>query len=243
MDLRKYVSKRTVLAVIGTLFATSALESFRERIFEPSLLALRNGILNLATLWVNSLADDTYRAVAQGVADAASRRTLAMITYFVISLLAFLVMYEITRTRSLLRRLETRSAQVAARLKVLDGEAPAETYPAENEREQLVRHQSEFGSRYVQQTRWLAVGVVIPLLFLGIALIVENVQANYASAAAAHVEQLIAITAPIMDESEEEKVRSRFAQIQTREEYVNVVRHLRELAARNKLIVPSFSIW
>lgn len=65
----------------------------------------------------------------------------------------------------------------------------------------------------------------------------------YINRAANYFEQLTAITAPYLTESERLQFRSRFAQVATREQYLALVSELRSVAKSNRANVPDFTIY
>ena len=66
---------------------------------------------------------------------------------------------------------------------------------------------------------------------------------SYVNNARLHFQQSLAIVAPYLDEDEEELVISEFAQINSRNAYMEVMRKLRNTADANGLSLPPFTIW
>ena len=66
---------------------------------------------------------------------------------------------------------------------------------------------------------------------------------SYINNARLHFQQSLAIVAPYLDEDEEEFAISEFAQINSRNAYMEVMRKLRNTADANDLILPPFTIW
>ena len=53
----------------------------------------------------------------------------------------------------------------------------------------------------------------------------------------------LAIVSPHLNESEEEQIRSRFAQIRTRDDYVTLMLDLDRTAQENDLMQVPFPVW
>lgn len=73
-----------------------------------------------------------------------------------------------------------------------------------------------------------------------------SVQANqlgYVNRAATHVQQLLAIVDPYIQENERLMYRSQFAQISSREDYVKLTNALTAACQAKSLKVPNFAVW
>ena len=71
----------------------------------------------------------------------------------------------------------------------------------------------------------------------------QAIGAAYANRAIAHYHQSLAIVSPHLDAASEEVSRSRFAQIQSSEDYAAVIDELERVAEDNGLELPDFTIW
>jgi len=76
-----------------------------------------------------------------------------------------------------------------------------------------------------------------------IVLIISSVRLNYINRAVTHFHQLYAIVSPYAEDTEKEKYLSRFAQIQNKEDYSNLISELKSIALNNNQTVPKFDIW
>lgn len=85
--------------------------------------------------------------------------------------------------------------------------------------------------------------VLILVVFVLVFFIVQASQVAYVNRAITHFNQLSAIAAPYLSESERLIHRSQFAQITSRADYVKVVESLAATCQSKNLNVPSFSVW
>lgn len=83
------------------------------------------------------------------------------------------------------------------------------------------------------------------MIFLSVVVFVllSAAKVGYMNYAIAYYDQLFNIVSPYISEFEEEKCASRFAQIQTEEDYFDLISELKSVALANKQTVPKFSIW
>jgi hypothetical protein len=86
-------------------------------------------------------------------------------------------------------------------------------------------------------------GVALLLIFLTTLLLLLFQRAAYINRAANYLEQLANIAAPYQTEKERLLVRSKFAQIVSRDQYVLLIRSLEELARSHGASVPRFAIY
>ena len=85
--------------------------------------------------------------------------------------------------------------------------------------------------------------VFLYFLFMGIVAFMFCVRTQYINKAVTHFHQLCAIVSPYVEDTEKEKYTSRFAQIQNRENYFNLISELTSIALNNEQTVPKFDIW
>lgn len=239
----KHLPSKRVIGILGVVLLGAVANGVWEHMLEPVLTGARDAVLNLASLWVRSFADNTYRAVAEGSVEAAGRRTLELISYAIALLVPLAIYSDYRRTRDTLRKHEKNKRRVDELISRLD-EGPSEVDPiAADPRQELLAMRDELAGLPVRGLRNSTYAYIAILLFYGGFLIVQNVRTEYVASAAAHFEQLYAIAAPALDEAEEEAIRSRFYQIDGREDYARIIGELRAVATRNKFRVPSFSVW
>ena len=95
----------------------------------------------------------------------------------------------------------------------------------------------------------VATFVTKPLVFwtipiaLSIVLFVQLFRVSYVVRAANHIEQLQRITAPFISEDQRFVYQSRFAQVTSRHEYLQLVVELREIAVKNGAKPPQFNVY
>jgi hypothetical protein len=71
----------------------------------------------------------------------------------------------------------------------------------------------------------------------------RSLSITYTTGAIDHFEQSFAICLPFMSPHERDDVRSRFARIRTKSDYVAVLSTLEQKARQNSLEIPKFSVW
>lgn len=81
------------------------------------------------------------------------------------------------------------------------------------------------------------------LLFCCVLLLFSTYRTSYIVRAAAHFDQMMTICGPHLSESERLRLRSKFAQIRSKEQYVDLLSQLEQIAKTNQLVVPELSIF
>jgi hypothetical protein len=85
--------------------------------------------------------------------------------------------------------------------------------------------------------------VVLMLLATFVFFSVQANQLGYVNRAVTHVQQLLAIVDPYIQENERLMYRSQFAQISSREDYVKLTNALTAACQAKSLKVPNFAVW
>jgi hypothetical protein len=91
--------------------------------------------------------------------------------------------------------------------------------------------------------RVILIALLLVLTLLGSVVFVQFLMVNYENLAITHFQQCLAICAPYLTLQEQRDLASKFAQIQTKEDYVAVISRLKSLGAKNSLQTPEFEPW
>ena len=84
--------------------------------------------------------------------------------------------------------------------------------------------------------------------FLGIMLLTfllmfRYVSVSYVSGAVDNFEQTFTVCLPYLTTDERDEIRSKFAQVRTKDDYIAIMDRLKSNAVKNKLKIPNFSVW
>ncbi|MEY2485486.1 MAG: hypothetical protein QOH39_1134 [Verrucomicrobiota bacterium] len=96
------------------------------------------------------------------------------------------------------------------------------------------------GMAHFRAVRWV---LILTLLFLSSVFWFRFISVAYTTSAVDHFEQAFAICLPYMSVVERDNVRSQFARVHTKEDYVSVLRTLEDRAQANKVELPKFAVW
>lgn len=94
-------------------------------------------------------------------------------------------------------------------------------------------------------SRFLIIRFVFPLYSIfAVSFIIISLFADlYVNRAITYFNQSLTICSPYISSSDMVKINSRFAQIQDRQAYVDIVEELKLIASSNNLTLPNFEIW
>jgi hypothetical protein len=93
------------------------------------------------------------------------------------------------------------------------------------------------------QHQFLRRYTLILVLLLSSTFLFRSVSITYTTGAIDHFEQSFAICLPFMSAQERDDVRSRFARIRTKNDYVSVLSILEQKARDHNIEIPKFSVW
>jgi hypothetical protein len=94
-------------------------------------------------------------------------------------------------------------------------------------------------NRLRMYTYWIIGTTVLAVAFLG----ARFAMINYTNLAVTYFEQSLAICGPHLTHQDVKEIRSSFASVKRREDYVEVMQRLEDVAIPHGLKLPQFTIW
>jgi hypothetical protein len=212
------------LASIGAVLVGALGSGLWQSLLGPIFQAAGRGFLSIISFEFHGYKNSVYQQIALDNPSAAILPTLGLIVLTLCSLYSAGLTYIFIEARYWKRKYEAFGAQKQ------DSTPPLED---------LIKK----GRRLVW---WLIcltyVYVFMVVLFLSIQTVVLA-RLTYVNGALAHYHQSLKIAAPYVDSQQRLLIESRFAQIRSREDYVNVVGNLETIARDHGQYVPEFSPW
>lgn len=197
-----------------------------ENVFSPATTWLGRTMLTLITLGVKSASDGIYQEVAQGYSERYSVLTYAFINTIVMMIPAATLAYDYGKRRG-------SASKQMRQLRSLEGSG--DTVGLEQARTDLLNRLSAM-ERLIRLLLWVAVG-------LGVVLGAQSMTMTYANKAITHFNQSLTIAAPFINATEERVIRSDFARVSSREDYVRVINGLEARVKERGVQLPEFTIW
>jgi hypothetical protein len=229
--------QRGTLTVIGSLIVGVIGNGLWARLFDPLYVKARDGLLNVATLGLQSLKDSLYAEVALGFHEHASNSMLADWTYWYCLAYVALYIYLGILKKGFEVKLESlqKDDWLAKDERTLD-----ERYKALQERTKAL----VISGQRLQKRFRLVRMVVLPLIVFVIAINIFSVaRAMYTTAAVTYYHQLINLDGPFLSPVDITMYHSRFAQIRSAQDYTDITNELRQIATTHQLKLPSFTAW
>jgi uncharacterized membrane protein (DUF485 family) len=208
--------KSKFLTIIGALIL-GALGSGLWELIKPLFVWVSTASLDIVTLGLDSLRDGLY-------ADAASLET-ERVSYSILSAITGIVTGIIV------------SALMFSRLKRRD-KANMDLVMAQDPATRKATAQAKIAR--LQRIRFVAIALVALSLSAQVFMAQRTI---YISRAAAHFNRLCAIAEPHIDQGELALIKSSFAQMSTRAEYIDLTNRLSAISRANKAKVPDFLIY
>ncbi len=226
------------LGLLGTILLGAIGSGVWQGLLGPALNLVRNLVLDLASLGFRSYKDSVYRQIALDNSNAANIETLYIVTVlYLIAAIAVLLFYA-----RALRTLTDKNQNLHSRILRDLGRKPTVAEEPGRPLEELETSVRNSG----QSLRWSRrrLRVWAPLWILLIAShMVSWSRASYVDSALAHYHQALRIAAPYLESKELQEIQSRFAQIQSRQAYIDIVQRLTEVASQHQQAVPPFQPW
>ncbi len=223
-----------IATILGAIFVGALGSGVWQSILSPMLRFARNWILDLASLGVESYRDEIYRQIATGLSGNANLRILFLSSVIFGGLLIAIVQYFFMRFsrirdrhRDMLEELEKDKQgfdQVKITREGLEGKLEA--------------------AGHLIKSAWRGIYLLMGLVALAITLqIMTFASVSYVNSATSHYQQVLKIASPYLDDNERLLVESKFAQIQNRQGYVEIVDRLASVARQHGQFVPDFQPW
>lgn len=242
MTLNKIV--KVILGVIATLIVGALANGVWQYVLEPALTWSLAGILNIATLGVQSFKDELYREIAKGFHEESSL-SLANTLYFWVGYgVAFGLFLLMRKTKDLV----SHSVAMDKELDDLEAIADGRSVPSEpNDDIQLrISNLRTKKSHLAPKVKFMHMTAYL-LFALGIAffagMIIGNVKAQYINSAITHYEQSMSIVAPLANDKELAVFKSRFARVASKSEYEALMSDIARVGEHGGFKVANFNAW
>lgn len=246
--------KMPTKAILGTLAALvvgGLGNGVWEYVLEPSFQGGASLALNIATLGVEAFKDDIYVEIAKGFHEKQSVST----ANFVAILWAYgfaTALFLLTRkSRRLVEKVDRDSKEIEELEVVIDTGEPQPQTPISAEA-RLESLRSRLAVAKVRnaalktRVRWLH-RFAVWTFALSVALvawaIVGSAKSRYINSGIAHFEQSMAIVAPHARPAEVLLLRSRFARINNRDDFVTLLSEIDRIGDRGGIELPAFETW
>jgi len=119
-----------------------------------------------------------------------------------------------------------------------------ESADLQKDKEELIARGERIIHKYPGRALAFLLWAVSLSLVLTMSITVSDfVRFSYVNSAISYYHQLDAVSAPFIDQSERMSLRSKFAQIKSKQDYVAIIERLQAIAKQNGQSVPEFSIW
>jgi hypothetical protein len=236
-SLMKMTRSKKTLAVLGAILLAVVSNALWEYAAKPLILQLRDILLNIATLGIQSFKNDCYRLIAQGFTESPSVKLLFEFNSLYIVAFTWVAAYFVVKARE--ANLRTRRVdELRHRLseQPVDQELPQEIEPSVDER------RKELANLMIKLRAlvWLFVVLaVFAVSWRGLNIVKES----YVNKAVSHYKQMYLMCRPYVDEKEAQIIESKFSQIASKQDYSLVLSRLYEIGEKNGIRHQTFSAW
>lgn len=247
LDTRRSIklnfTKKAILGLILALIVGGLGSGVWEYIFKPLLTWSADGILNIATLGVQSFKNDMYQEIAKGFHEASSLSLSNAVYFWVGYGFVFSLFVFTKKTKEVVTNISDTGKKIDALEAVKNGEVELPEKCDINDQLFSLRENNSRLASKAQFTHKASYG----LLVLGVALfawmLVVSAKAKYINSAIVYYEQSLSVVAPLATEDELSMIKSRFAQIASKNDYEELLVDISTIGERGQLNIPVFKIW
>lgn len=237
-------NKKAILGVIAALIVGGLGNGVWEYVFEPAFTWSLAGILNIATLGVQSFKDDLYGEIAKGFHEESSLSLANSLYYWVGYAVAFGLFLLTRKTKDLVSRIAAVNKELDDLESTADGNSK-QSEPKDDIHVHISNLRAENAglapkAKLMHKTAYL-------LFSLGIAffawMVIGNAKARYINSAIVHYEQSLSIVTPLATGKELAAFKSRFARVASKGDYETLISDIAHVGDRGGLKVPDFKAW
>jgi hypothetical protein len=223
-----------ILGVLATIVVGALGSGLWQNVFGPALHFVTRWGLDLASLGFASYKTSIYQQIAADNPSDVSVSALGLVTAIFILAVSWQLRYGFLKNNSERSRIQRTLSSLSAS----DVGSPISQESAAELRGRLERQL--IALRKIRRTDLVFSGMVTVCLVSE--LIAWN-RFSYINAADAHYHQVLRIASPYLAAGEQAQTDSDFAQIRTRQDYVNVLSKLESQCKAHGLTVPEFDPW
>lgn len=237
-------SKKAIFGVIAALIVGGLGNGVWEYVLEPAFKWSLSGILNIATLGVQSYKDALYREIAKGFHEESSLSLANALYYWTGYGVAFGLYLFTRKTKSLVSQIASSAKELDHLEAISDGRAePNKSDDDIGIRISQLRAENLRLARKAKLTHNAAYIFFALGAFFFAWMVIGTVKDRYINSAIVHYEQSLSIIAPLATEKELLSFKSRFAQLGSKENYESLVSDIADIGKRGDLALPYFKAW
>lgn len=235
---------KALLGVIVALIIGGLGNGVWEYILEPIFAWSIAGILNIATLGVETFKDELYQEIAKGFHEESSL-ALANALYYWVGYGVAVGLFLFTRkTKKLMSRIENSREDIDQ----LEARVVGDSEPSEPEVDLHTRISSLRAKNSKQALKAKSIHKAAYFLFaFGIAffawMMIGVAKDRYINTAIVHYEQSLSIVMPLSTDKELATFKSRFARIGSKSDYEALIADIAHVGDRGDLKLPDFEAW
>ncbi len=237
--------KKVVLGLAGALLMGGLGNGVWEYVLEPMLAWSLHGILNIATLGVQSFKDALYREIAKGFHEESSLVLAITFNYLIAGAVIFTLLQMKQRAKKILGEIEETNNELDELEKELVNSKEEKSKSIESLKDRISKSRVK-NSELVPRAR-LIHKTTYALFVCGVAfyawMLIGAVKDRYINSAIVHYEQSLAIVTPYISTYELSVLNSRFARIASKNDYVALIDDVAKLGRRGNLNLAQFNIW
>lgn len=236
--------KKAILGVIGALIIGGLGNGVWEYVLQPAFTWSLTGILNIATLGIETFKDALYREIAKGFHEEPSLSLANALYYWAGYGVAYGLFLLTRKTKDLVSRIATSNKEIDDLEAIVHGNSE----PSEPEDDLHVRISNLRAENSKLAPKAELMHRAAYLLFaFGIAffawMIIGGAKDRYINSAIVHYEQSLSIVAPLATDKELATFKSRFAQVASKGDYEALIADIARVGDRGGQILPHFKAW
>ena len=226
-----------ILALPGAVFIGAIGSGVWDLILKPTLFRGRDTILNIAVLGMEVLKNDIYEEVSKGFHEKPSLEIYFIVIFLLTISLIFFASIHYFKTMEIKKEHEKLLLKIKSKIEEKKENEKKYLSPADIFKEESKR------KPFILLLSILNIINIVLIIVLITNMLLLYYSRNYINSAITHFQQMSSIVKPYLDRQQENQIVSEFAQIKNKQDYVNVIAKLEQLAKKNNLEIPEFEPW
>lgn len=242
---------RRFLWLLGVLTIGALGSGLWEIAFRPLGAKTLNATLSLIGQIFHSFQDQTYQQIALDNGQSSSLMLLHFLSFAIVGALAVslpVVIYDHKKSKREIEKLTTDVEREITSLAALNHQSVAEASIPKKTREELLldfeKSRDQLRSWAFTKLPGLTLTLILTIISaLAIITLIMYSSEAYTNQATAHYHQMMQIVSPYLSSEERMGLASKFAQIQNRSDYIDLIKKLEDIADVHKAVKPKFVPW
>ena len=234
---------KRALWLVGVIFIGAISSGIWEVVLKPLSTFIRDMLLNLITLGLDSFRNNIYSSIANGYNQSPMIELLYYFVLIIIFAMIMLLVFLFSEKRELLKERNRLVELCDDKLSELDNKEEPRKKTIEEIREGIVQTRQKAVNLPTKRYSFLLYFISVIFVFEASLLITSYIKTSYINSAITHYNKIVAISSPYYNTMEIALHTSQYAQIKKKEDYIRLTSSIEATIKNHGIVPPTFSVW